>query len=301
MDKKIKFSLAIPVAPYRDCEILESIKKQDYPKSHYEILIQAGTNASKNRNICIKKAKNPYIYFLDDDGIIPKDFLSKANEFFQKHKKIKSMGGPQLTPKDDKTFAKISGYTQESFLGSFKMGQRYKLGEVNLDADELSLTTANFCAKKEVFKKVGLFNTELWPGEDPEMFDRIKRIYKIAFNPTTIIYHRRRPTLKGLCKQIYNYGKVRQKKEAILGQTASPVFYIPAIFTLYLISLPLTLLLSTLFIIPIIIYTLAIIANGIHITIKEKSPLSLILVPIINLFIHISYGLGIIAYFFDNH
>jgi succinoglycan biosynthesis protein ExoA len=144
-----------------------------------------------------------------------------------------------------------------------------------------------------------LFNTDLWPGEDPEMFDRIKRHFKIAFNPTTIIYHRRRPTLKGLCKQIYNYGKVRQKKEKILGQTASPVFYIPAIFTLYLLSLPLTLLLSNLFIAPIIIYLIAIIGNGIHIAFKEKSPLSLILVPIINLFIHISYGLGIIAYFFD--
>ena len=56
MDKKIKFSLAIPVAPYRDCEILESIKKQDYPNTHYEILIQAGPNASENRTICIKKA-----------------------------------------------------------------------------------------------------------------------------------------------------------------------------------------------------------------------------------------------------
>ncbi len=298
---KIKFSLAIPVAPYRDCEILTSINNLTYKKSDYEILIEHGLNPSENRNKCIKKAKHPYIYFLDDDGIIPKDFLENANKLLQKHKDIDALGGPQLTPHDDKTFARISGYALESFFGCFKMAKRYKQGELDLDTDEMSLTTANFCAKKEIFKKVGYFNPKLFPGEDPEMFDRIKKAkFKIAYSPTQIMYHRRRPDLKGLVQQIFKYGNVRLKKEKILNQKPKPVFLIPSIFVLYLITLPVTLVLHSVFLIPLLIYLIVAIINSVAIAIKNKSLFSIVLLPFIYLFIHIAYGLGIISYFFES-
>lgn len=300
MDKKIKFSLAIPLAPYRECEILNYIKKLDYPKSHYEILIEEGYNPSDNRNNCVKRAKHEHIYFLDDDGVIPKDFLKNANELFTKHKDLDMIGGPQLTPPDDGIFARISGYAMESFFGFFKMSKRCKQGELDLDADELSLTTANCCIKKKVFKKVGGFNPKLFPGEDPEMFDRIKKAgFKIAYSPDVIMYHRRRPTLKTMVKQIYSYGKVRQKKEEILGKKPKAVFYIPSLFTLYLVTLPFGLYLHIAFLLPLLLYIAISIISALIITIKEKNFLSLILVPIIYFFIHVSYGLGMIAHFFD--
>ena len=300
MAKKIKFSLAIPVAPYRDCEILESIKNLTYKKSDYEILIEHGLNPSENRNKCIKKAKHPYIYFLDDDGIIPKDFLENANKLFQKYD-IDAIGGPQLTPHDDKIFARISGYALESFFGCFKMAKRYKQGELDLNTDEMSLTTANFCAKKKVFKKVGYFNKKLFPGEDPEMFDRIKNAnFTIAYSPTQIMYHRRRPDLKGLVKQIFKYGNVRLKKEKILNQKPKPVFLIPSLFVIYLITLPVTLILHSAFLIPLLAYLLIAIINSAVIAIKNKSLFSIFLLPFIYLFIHIAYGLGIISFFFES-
>ncbi|MDI6730787.1 MAG: glycosyltransferase, partial [Candidatus Altarchaeum sp.] len=142
-----KFSIVIAVAPYRNAEVLNSLKNINYDKNKYEIIIKKGLNPSENRNYGIKKAKGEIIYFLDDDAVVDKNILKNAEEFFNKYN-VDVVGGPQLTPKDDKFFAKMFGTAIESFWGSYKMANRYKKGELNLDSDELSLTSANCFVKK---------------------------------------------------------------------------------------------------------------------------------------------------------
>src|SRR3989344_8388993 len=164
-----KFSIVIAVALYRNAEVLKSIKSLDYDKNKYEIIIEKGDNASENRNRGIKKAKGEIIAFIDDDAIVHKDLLKNAEDFFKKHD-IDIVGGPQLTPKDDNFSAKLFGSAIETFWCSYKMANRYKRGKLSLDADELSLTSANVFVKKEVFKKLEGFDPRLWPGEDPEFF-----------------------------------------------------------------------------------------------------------------------------------
>ena len=67
-------------------------------------------------------------------------------EFFEKHKEVDIVGGPQLTPLDEKGFAKISGYALSSKFGAWKLSSRYSITEEKLDVDETALTSANlFC------------------------------------------------------------------------------------------------------------------------------------------------------------
>src|SRR3989344_66492 len=131
MDKKIsmkkKFSIVIAVAPYRDAEVLNSMKNLDYDKNKYEIIVKKGKNASENRNNGVKKAKGEIIAFIDDDAAVDKNWLKNAEELFKKHD-ADILGGPQLTPKDDKFFAKMFGGAIESFWCSYKMSNRYKKG-----------------------------------------------------------------------------------------------------------------------------------------------------------------------------
>src|SRR3989344_6244138 len=193
-----KFSIVIAVAPYRNAEVLNSLKNINYDKSKYEVIIKKGTNPSENRNYGVKKARGEIIYLLDDDAIVDKNILKNAEEFFNKYD-ADIVGGPQLTPKDDKFFAKLFGSAIETFWGSYKMANRYRKGKLNLDADELSLTSANCFVKKNVFKKIKGFDSRLWPGEDPEFFSRVKdNGFKIAYSPNLIIYHRRRNNLFSL-------------------------------------------------------------------------------------------------------
>ena len=290
---KLKFSIVIAVAPYRDAEVLKSIENLNYDKNKYEILIKKGGNPSENRNYGIKKAQGEIIAFIDDDAIIHKDLLKNAELFFNKHD-VDIVGGPQLTPRDDNFFAKLFGSAIETFWCSYKMANRYKRARLNLDADELSLTSANLFVKKNVFKKIKGFDIRLWPGEDPEFFSRAKEAgFKIAYSPDLVIYHRRRDDLFGLLKQHYKYGNVRLKKEWINKNLVNPIFIIPAIFTLYVIILPILLLFSENFFFPIKLHLIIDIIIGIYTALK-KNLLYLPFLPIVFFLIHFSYGLGML-------
>ena len=296
---KPKFSIVIALAPYRNVEVLNSLKNVDYDKKKYEVIIKKGYNPSKNRNYGIKKAKSEIIYFLDDDAIVDKNILKNAENFFSKHKDIDIVGGPQLTPKDDKFFARMFGAAIESFWCSYKMANRYKKGELNLDADELSLTSANCFVKKNIFKKIKGFDARLWPGEDPEFFSRAKdNGFKIAYSPDLIIYHRRRSDLFSLLKQHYKYGNVRLKKEAINKKVVNPILIIPAIFSFYVIFLPILSLISKDFFFPIKLHLIIDILMGIYISLK-KNLFYLPFLPFIFFLIHFSYGLGMIVSLFE--
>lgn len=287
-----KFSIIIALAPNRKCEILKSLKNLDYPKHKYEIIIKKGTNPSENRNNGIKEAKGKIILVLDDDAIITKDLLKNADLFFKKYLNIDIVGGPQLTPKDDPPFAKISIYTLSSFFGGFSMSKRYKKSKLNLNANEKNITSAICFIKKEVFKKAGYFNPKLFPGEDPEFFSRAKKAgFKIAYSPTIKIYHRRRPNLFSFIKQIFNYGKVRRSVSKKIG----PEFYIPSLFVIYLILLP---FLPSIFLLPLYFYIIIDILFSIYLSIKNLSLTALILIPFMFPIIHISYGIGMIYSFF---
>lgn len=288
-----KFSIIIALAPYRDAEVLKSLKDLDYNKNKYEIIIKKGYNASENRNYGIEKAKGEIIAFIDDDAIVDKNLLNNAEEFFNKYN-VDIIGGPQLTPKDDKFFAKLFGGAIENFWCSYKMANRYKKGKLNLNADELSLTSANCFVKKNVFKRINGFDVRLWPGEDPEFFSRAKKSgFRIAYSPDLIIYHRRRSDLNSLLKQHYKYGNVRLKKEAINKTFVNPVLIIPAIFTLYIIFLPIMLLFSWIFLLPIILHLIIDIIISLFISLR-KNIFYLPFLPFVFFLIHFSYGLGMI-------
>ena len=296
---KPKFSLIIALAPYRNAEVLSSLKKVNYDKKKYEIIIEKGYNPSDNRNKGVKKAKSEIIYFLDDDAIVDKTILKNAEDFFDKYKDIDIVGGPQLTPKDDKFFAKMFGAAIESFWGSYKMANRYKKGKLNLNADEFSLTSANCFVKKSIFKKIAGFDSRIWPGEDPEFFARAKRNgFKIAYSPDLIIYHRRRPDLLSFLKQHYKYGNVRLKKERINKTTTNFVMIIPSLFVIYIILLPILVLIWDLFLLPLILYALIALIFSINIAIK-KNIIYLPFLPFIFFSMHLSYGIGMLADLFE--
>ena len=296
--KNPKFSVVIALAPGRNAEVLESLKEINYPKSKYEVIVKKGFNPSENRNNAIKEAKGEIIAILDDDAFLNENIFINAEDFFNKHAEIGLVGGPQLTPETDKFFAKVSGYVLESKFGAYKMSHRYKKGKLNLNADETLLTSANCFVRKEVFKKAGNFNPILYPGEDPEFFSRVKaNNIKIAYSPDLIIYHKRRNNLYLFCKQIYKYGKVRLIKEKLNKTLVNPVFIIPLLFFIYILTLPFLYSINSVFILPLVFYLTLNILFSFKISI-EKEPYAFPLLIILFFAIHLSYGLGMLSYLF---
>lgn len=292
----MKFSLIVPVAPDREAPILKDIKNLDYPKEDYEVIVEYGPSASGNRNKGIQKAKYDILCFLDDDAELPRDYLKKAEEFFKKYSEVDILGGPQLTPNSDPFFAKVSGYVIESFFGSSNMSNRYKKGKFTLDAKEYHITSANLFIKKRVFDKTYGFDISIWPGEDPELICRLKKLgFKIAYSPEIIIYHKRRPTFKEFFKQFFNYGKnyVNYKKR-ILKERISLLHWMPTFFIIYLILLPLLYYNSIILAIPFMFYVILILGFSLSIVKSNKHYEAFPYLPFLFFAIHISYGLGLI-------
>jgi len=305
-----KFSLVIPVAPERGVEILNSIKELDYPKSNFKVIVVKGKNPSENRNKGADNSSGEIIVFLDDDAVLDRSYLKKVEKFFNEHKEIDIVGGIQLTPLNEKGFAKISGYALGSMFGAWKVANRYSGKKIILNADETMITSANLICKRKVLEKVK-FDPGLFPGEDPKFISDAKKAgFKVAYNPDLIIYHRRRPDIKGLFKQIFNYGRVRPLKEKLSETLKMPFFLIPSLFLVYLIIIFITLLILItekligiknlnlgillLIFFPLILYILLALSFALYDSIKNKDYKALLFLPFIYPIIHISYGAGFI-------
>jgi len=280
----VKFSIVIPLQPGRKAEVLGSL--ENFDKEKYEVIVEEGMNTSVNRNNGVEKAKGEIILFLDDDAYVDGNLLKNGEAFFEKYKDISIVGGPQLTPKNDKWFARISGYAIASYFGSQSMSNRYKKGKLSLNGWDL-ITSAVCFVKKEVFDKVK-FDPNLFPGEDPEFFYQAKKKgFIIAYSPEIVVYHKRRDNLKSFLKQFYLYGRVRLSTGHI-----NLLFFIPSFFVLYLVFLISLVFISKLFLIPIITYGFLLIIFSFLESIKNKSFLSIFLLPFFYACIHISYGIG---------
>lgn len=296
--KELVFSVIIAKAPGRKTEVLESLYSMDYDKDKYEVLIEEGPNASENRNKAIQGARGEIMAIIDDDTIVDKSLFKNAEELFNKYKHIAIFGGPQLTPSDDPFFAKVSGYVLSSYLTAGRMASRYiTKGKINLNADEDNLTSAICFVRKDVFSKIGYFNTKLYPGEDPEFFRRAKKNgFGIGYSPNLYVYHRRRRDLKSFCKQTRCFGRVRIKKDKINQDKTKIVFMIPSILLIYLIISPALIYINKLFVIPLLMYLTYILFSSVYISIKNKNLPAVFLIPIISIAMHLSYGLGLIEY-----
>ncbi len=296
MDKPT-FSIVIPVAPDRECKVLDSIKFLNYPPKKFEVIVIRGKNPSLNRNLGFKKSKGKYIVFLDDDVIVPKDYLSIAEKFFAKHDDVDIVGGPQLTPPESSYFSRLCGYALSSRFGSWNLSKRYLIHKKSkFDAGEEYLTSANLICKRKVLEKTK-FNPDLYPGEDPDFLNRAKRYFKLAYYPKLFVYHKRRETIKGFVKQIYRYGLARPQFSSFSYLLRKFYFFVPSAFLVYIVLLPYLAILNPLFVLPFVVYFCLCSVYAISIFKKEKKLSVFILFPIILFIMHVSYGAGFLVSF----
>ena len=235
----MKFSVIIPTTLTRNAvfETIKSINNQSF--KDFEIILstnkqkiedniinrlgkkvkiikttKSGLSHAKNKGI--KEAKGEIISFLDDDAIANENWLQNLSKSFS-NKKIGIVGGPiyPIWPKTGVKSIKNSSLAKEW------------LSLIDISATKIFIDRifgCNFSVKRNLFSEFGLFSTQLGRrnggflgGEDTEFCNRIKKKYKILYNPDVIISHiidSERLTLKWIYKRAYygGYSKAFQKK-----------------------------------------------------------------------------------------
>jgi len=261
--KKNVFSIIIPtieVTPLLIQETLPSLAKQSY--SPFEVIIVPNTiNIKKSkslekryswlkiipshnkikpgikRDLGAKRAKGSILVFIDDDVFVPKNWLKCADELFQKYPKEVALGGPGIIVQAQNFWENISNAVLQTPLGSGKLVYRFRKDHPRHVDD---YPTMNLFMRAEIFKEIGGFQTNYWPGEDSKLVNELLHNTKqsVYYHPDIWVHHHRRSSLIKHIKQHANYGKMRGTFAAQGDKNSTHlVFFIPSLFTVYCLLL----------------------------------------------------------------
>lgn len=208
---------------------LEALTSMDYPEEKYEIIVvndisgdgtkrllqekqeeipnlkpvnrEGESGIGSARNAGLEKAQGEYIFFTDDDCLVPEDWFQLHFEQHEKHD-VDVVNGVQYP-------------VNMNWIEAYKLAshwQEYQGKKTIKDLNSGStLKTNNLSLKKEILDDVGYFNEELARGEDTELGKRIlKNGYTILKDPELQVEHLRVDSLTDLLKTQYKLGKSLQ-------------------------------------------------------------------------------------------
>jgi GT2 family glycosyltransferase len=178
-------------------------EKLPFEDSRIKVKETGPVSPARKRNRGVELSSGEILAFIDDDTRPHTGWLKSALKAFE-DSKIAAVGGPSITPESDPFWAQVSGAVYESWMMSGKERLRYvPTREQNVD----DFPSCNLLVRRSVFKEVGGFTTDFWPGEDTEFcLALIKKGHVIRYVPGAVIDHYRRPSLERHFKQLGNYG-----------------------------------------------------------------------------------------------
>lgn len=249
----MKVSILIPVKDDNKClrECIEHCLKLDYPdfeiivlpdeaidlpyKDKVRVVPTGKVGPAQKRDMVADKVSGEILAFLDDDAYPKKDWLRNAINNFEDIK-VAAVCGPAVTPPDDRLLQRAGGLVYSSFLVSGPHNRRY-IPKPKCEVDDYP--SCNFLIRKDVFRNIGGFNTNFWPGEDTVLCLKITKGLnkKIIYDPAVLVYHHRRPLYIPHLKQIKSYALHRGyfvKRFPVTSMRLS--YFIPSIFVLGLIG-----------------------------------------------------------------
>jgi len=133
---------------------------------------------------------------------VNEDFI-QLNIKYLHERHVMCVGGTQVNVGD--TFMQQTiGYAMSSPFGIATAPYRFMKQEQYVD------TVVYAAYRRELFDKVGYFETDMFISEDAEFNWRIRKAgYKILFTPNIVSYYYPRKTLGLLFKQFFKYGRAR--------------------------------------------------------------------------------------------
>ena len=150
----------------------------------------------------------------------------------------------------------------------------------------------------ELFLALGGFDERLYPNEENELLERVRREgRRLIHDPDSFIFRSQRPSLKAFCRQLFSYGRGRGE-QTILSGVVKPITFIPSLFLIYLLLLPLTH--KAVYYLPLLCYLISTVIIAVYGGVRSGRPLSAALLPVVFPIFHLSYGLGMILGLFSS-
>ena len=193
---------------------LESLARQNYDRSAYEIIVvdnnstdktseiihqfkqehpeynivlteekQQGLSFARNKGLAL--AKGDYVSYIDDDGIAREDYVRQIKQYVEQFPTDVAFGGKVL-PKYEKGKepAWMSSYI-ERIISIVDLGDKVKV------LKKIYPVGCNMFFKKSVLEEIGGFNTALkLRADDKYIFFKIREAgYRVLYLPNVVVWH----------------------------------------------------------------------------------------------------------------
>ena len=279
----IEIILALGPSKDRTAEIARALAKLD---SRIKIVDNPSGQTATGLNLAIAKSIYEIICRIDGHSEISSSYIKTAVEIMIKQGAV-NVGGLMYA---DSEFGlqRIIAIAMRSKLGVGP--SKFHTGGNAGESDTVYLGTFN----KSAVLAAGGFDERYIRAQDWELNHRLrKQGGLIWFDPRLVVTYRPRNTLFKLAKQYFQYGRWRR---TISRQHSSTVNfrYLAPPFTVIanLFSFLLSIFVSSLFLIPPLIYLSLVIIGGVVIA---KKFIDRLLMPIVLVTMHLSWGIGFIT------
>lgn len=260
---------------------------------HLPVSFDRGDSSAK-KNAGWQTARSDLIAFLDDDVIVPADWIAAITHPFQ-NPAVTLISGPALPPDAISLIGRLAAQALSSAASGY-VAQRYTHRESPpFTAPWSTIIGCNMAWRRAALETAGGFNVKFWPGEEMlAAFRATQQGHRLLYVPAAWLWHMPRQTLAGFWRQIQGYGATRIRLIRA-GVTVEFTTLIPAAWVLSLIILlPAAFfcrLAAWLLLLETAIYSLLPLTAAVQAFMRHRRLTDWLLIGMIPL-MHLSYGLA---------
>jgi len=280
-----EFEVILALGPSRDqtSVIAENLRRSD---ARIILVDNPSGKTAAGLNLAIAKAKYPLIVRVDGHATIPSHYLTLATSLIHETGAV-NVGG-MMAAVGVTQFEKAVARAMRSPLGVG--ASAFHTGGKAGAADTVYLGAF----RKSALQEVGGFDEKFTRAQDWELNFRLRSAGGLVyFDPRLQVEYRPRPRLRALAKQYFEYGRWRRAvSRRHSGTVNSRYLAPPTALLINLLSIFAGLLISPIFFIPVISYSLLIVIGAFLI---GKSWSERLRLPAILSTMHMSWGLGFLT------
>lgn len=295
---------------------LDSVMEQDYPKEKLEILIIDGMSKDKTKeiiekhfskvrilenpnkftpfglNIGIEAAKGDIVIRMDAHATYEKDYISKCLKYLKEYEADNVGGVIKTLPGSNTLIARAITLCLSHIFGA---GNSYF--RIGSSKPQFVDTVFGGCYKKEIFKKIGLYNEKMIRSQDLDFNLRLKEAGgKILLAPDIVSYYYAQPTLLGFLKHNFLDGTWITYPLKFGVQAFSWRHLVPIVFVLSLVMTFTLSFFSKFFLFLFFFFSLFYILVNLYVSLRiskrEKDLKYFFVMPFVFAVRHFGYALG---------
>lgn len=273
---------------------------QEFPMVE-KINLNSPENPSAARNKIIDRIEHGWICFLDDDVEVPENYFQIGLEFSKLYPEINIFGGPDVAPLKPTTFQLSLTLAQMTFLASAHTRYRHGAGgdkdknpyRFSKSGEELILCNMWINSLLLQTSKIRFPPSYKRNEENVMIYHLKKQGYTFGFLRHMKVFHFKKNSFQSLYQAIISSSYYRTKSFFDFPDSFHPLYLIPSIFIIYLVSLIFRY--DEIYIAPLWLYIFLSFSSSFFLVWREEKPYRFIgRVMILQVFINLSYGIGML-------